>query len=166
MNNPMNDGDKLTQRQQTFVEGLARGLTVQQAAKQAAFSPSYAKKASRLLKIPAVAQELSAIRSEARREAAYGLQEHVKELDRAILAAYSHKAMMAVSRLLRDKGEAYGLYINRAQEVPIDLKGALEQARTRIIQHHTPQQAIPEHGNGTSTDPDSPASHNATWRRD
>jgi hypothetical protein len=145
----MNDSDELNERQRKVVQGVAIGLSPQEAARRAGFSLSYAKKASRLLKIPAVAKAIEAIRSEARREAVYGIQEHVKELDAAIVAAYSHKAMMAVSRLLRDKGECYGLYINRFQEVPIDLKGSLEAARLRVI---NPRSLLPEQGEPGESD--------------
>jgi hypothetical protein len=162
MNDSNNTGE-LNPRQRKFIEGLARGLTAQQAARNAGFSISYSRKASRLLKIPAVAQALESIRSEARAEAVYGIREHVQELDRAILAAYASKAWMAVSRLLQSKGECYGFYVHRIQEVPIDLRGALEQARLRIININPPQ-TITQQGDGT--EPDGPLPGLAQWQRD
>ena len=72
-----------------FVEGVATGLSVQQAAKQAAFSASYARKASRLLKNPSVRQTIEAIQGEARTVAAYSLLEAVRELDKAIAFGYA-----------------------------------------------------------------------------
>jgi phage terminase small subunit len=85
---PMNEGE-LTERQRKLVQYVATGDPVQQAARKAGFSASYARKSSRLLKHPAIAQAVAAIRTDARREAVYGLVEAVREIDKAIVFGYS-----------------------------------------------------------------------------
>jgi hypothetical protein len=88
-----------------------------------------ARKASRLLKSPVIAKAVAEIRSDARREAVYTLLEAVKEIDKAVLFAYGQKNAMAIAKLLESKGKLFGLYVDRYQEVPVDLKGALAEAR-------------------------------------
>jgi hypothetical protein len=72
-------------------------------------------------------------RSDARREAVYTLLEAVKEIDKAVLFAYGQKNAMAIAKLLESKGKLFGLYADRYQEVPVDLKGALAEARGRML---------------------------------
>jgi hypothetical protein len=130
----------LNERQRKFVEGVATGLSVQQAAKQAAFSASYARKASRLLKNPSVRQTIEAIQGEARTVAAYSLLEAVRELDKAIAFGYAKGNPMSIAKLLEAKGRLFGLYVDRYQEVPLDLCGALEAARGRVVNITPPRQ--------------------------
>ena len=81
--------EHLTDRQQQYVEHLAAGMESRQAALVAGYSASFARVAAhRMKKNPAVAKALESIRSEARREAVYDIQEAVKEIDRAIRLGY------------------------------------------------------------------------------
>lgn len=130
----MEDAGDLTDRQRRYVEGLARGIDSRAAAKGAGYSDSYAKVAAhRLKKKPAVAKALEAIRSDARREVVYDVQEAVKEIDKAILFGYGSKNPMSVAKLLELKSKLFGLLVDRYQELPVDLKGALAEARGRVI---------------------------------
>ena len=73
------------------------------------------------------------IRSDARQEAVYTLLEAVKEIDKAVLFVFGQKNAMAIAKLLESKGKLFGLYVDRYQEVPVDLKGALAEARGRML---------------------------------
>lgn len=92
-----------------------------------------------------IAKAVAEIRSDARREAVYTLFEAVKEIDKAVLFAYGQKNAMAVAKLLESKGKLFGLYVDRYQEVPVDLKGALAEARGRVLTIVNP---MPPHGQG------------------
>jgi hypothetical protein len=59
--------------------------------------------------------------------------EAVAEIDKAMCFAYQQKNPMSIAKLLENKGRLYGLYVDRFQEVPIDLTGALQAARTRVL---------------------------------
>ena len=108
----------------------------------------YARKASRLLKSPVIAKAVAEIRSDARREAVYTLLEAVKEIDKAVLFAYAQKNSMAIAKLLESKGKLFGLYVDRYQEVPVDLRGALAEARGRVLTMINPM--LP-HGQDSAT---------------
>lgn len=112
---------------------MARGLSAQEATRSACYAPGYARKASRLLKFPVIAKAVAEIRSDARRETVYTLLEAVHEIDNAVLFAYVQKNAMAIAKLLESKGKLFGLYVDRYQEVPVDLKGALAEARGRVL---------------------------------
>jgi hypothetical protein len=92
-----------------------------------------------MMKNPAVVLELETIRSAARHEAVYDIQEAVKEIDKAVLFAYAQKNAMAIAKLLESKGKLFGLYVERVQIETVDLKGALHEARTRVFSIETLQ---------------------------
>jgi phage terminase small subunit len=130
----MNNPEYLTDRQRRYVTGLARGLDSRAAALTAGYSASFSRVAAhRVSEKPAVVAALEAIHSDARREAVYDLTKEVAEIDKAILFAYAQKNSMAIAKLLESKDKLFGLYIDRYQEVPVDLKGALDEARTRTF---------------------------------
>jgi len=149
---PMDAAD-LTERQRRLVEFVASGLSVQQAATKAGFSASYARKSSRLLKHPAIAQAVAAIRTDARREAVYGLVEAVREIDKAIVFGYSVSNPMSVAKLLELKSKLFGLLVDRVEIATVDLKGALEAARNRVVMVNAPPPQ-PCANQGPATDPE------------
>jgi len=123
----------LNHRQQKFIEAVARGESVQQAARLAGFSPSYARKSSRLLKHPAIAQAVAAIRTEARTVAAYGLVEAMKETESAAAFARLHKNPMALVKATELRAKLSGLLVDRVEVVEVDLRGALDRAEARVL---------------------------------
>jgi len=131
----MDDPDKLTDKQRRFVQLYAGGMDKAQAAKTAGYQQGFgAKKAgSRLLKNPDVVKAVESIRSEARQEAVYTLLEAVKEIDKAIAFGYAKGNPMSIAKLLEAKGRLFGLYVDRVQIESIDLKGAMEAAKLRVI---------------------------------
>jgi len=124
---------ELNPRLQQLVALVATGLPVQQAARQAGFSPSYSRKASRLLKHPAVAQALARIQAEARTVVVYGLVEAMKEADDAAAFARKNKNSMALVKACELRAKLSGLLIDRIEVVPVDLRGVLEKAERRVI---------------------------------
>ena len=79
----MSSDPEPSDRQRRFIEAVARGLSVQEAARSAGFAASYARKASRLLKQPSIARAVATIREQARTVAVYGLVEAMKEAESA-----------------------------------------------------------------------------------
>ena len=140
----MNDGMEpmnaveLTERQRRLVEFVASGDPVQQAARKAGFSASYARKSSRLLKHPAIAQAVAAIRAEGRTLAGYGLAEAMKEAEDAARFARLKGNAMALVKSIELRARLSGLLIERIETVTVDLKGSLEAARNRVVMVNAP----------------------------
>lgn len=154
MNNvmePMNAAE-LTERQRRLVELVATGLSVQQAATKAGFSPSYARKSSRLLKHPGIAQAIAAIRAEGRTLAAYGLAEAMKEAEDAARFARLKGNAMTLVKSVELRSRLSGLLIERIETVTVDLKGALEAASNRVMMVNAPSPQ-PCTNPGPATDP-------------
>ena len=137
---PMNEAG-LTERQRRLVEFVATGLNVQQAATKAGFSPSYARKSSRLLKHPGIAQAIAAIRAQGRTLAAYGLNEAMKEAEDAARFARLKGNAMALVKSIELRSRLSGLLIERIETVTVDLKGSLDAARARVI-NSTPERQL------------------------
>lgn len=123
----------LNERQRKLVQFVASGMNTQQAAKAAVFSPSYARKSSRLLRHPAIAQAIAAIRSEARTVAMYGVVEAMREASDAAAFAKASKQSMALVRAVELRAKLSGLLVDRVEVVNVDLRGALERAQVRVI---------------------------------
>jgi hypothetical protein len=120
-------------RQQKFIDAMARGLSAQEAARHAGFSPSYARKSSRLLKQPMIASAIAGIRMEGRKLAAYGLSEAMKEAEAVCAFAKLHKNAMAYCKGTELRAKLSGLLIDRIEVVPVDLRGALDRAEARVV---------------------------------
>ena len=133
----MNEGER-TERLRKLVQYVATGDPVQQAARKAGFSPSYARKSSRLLKHPMIAAAVEAIRAEGRTLAAYGLAEAMKEAENAAMFARLKGNAMALVKSIELRSRLSGLLIERIETVTIDLKGALEAARNRVVMVNAP----------------------------
>jgi hypothetical protein len=132
----MDDTERLTNKQEQYVRNLVSGMDSRSAARESGYSDSYSKVAgSRLMKNLSVAQAIESIRTEARTTAVYDLVAAVKEIDAQIKGALEAKSPnhMAAAKLLEMKLKAYGLLIDRFQEVPLDLTGALQRDEARVI---------------------------------
>lgn len=134
---PMNAAE-FTERQRRLVDFVASGLSVQQAAKKAGFSSSYARKSSRLLKHSGIAQAIAAIRAEGRTLAAYGLAEAMKEAEDAAKFARLKGNAMALVKSIELRSRLSGLLVERIETVTVDLKGSLEAARNRVMMLNAP----------------------------
>jgi hypothetical protein len=113
------------------------------------------------LKHPSIAAAVAAIRAEARSRAAYSADIAMQEAEQAAQFAIEKKNPMALIKARELKMKLAGFLKEHIQIENIDLKGALEQARLRIL---NPQRTITQHGDGAATDPDLPLL--AKWRRD
>jgi phage terminase small subunit len=129
---PMNAAE-LTERLRRLVEFVASGDPVQQAARKAGFSASYARKSSRLLKHPAIAQAVAAIRAEGREKAVYDLSRAMQESLDVIEFAKQHKNAMAYFKAVEHRAKLSGLLIDRVEVFTADLKGALLEASKRVV---------------------------------
>lgn len=91
--------------------------------------------AQRTEKHPDGAKYLQDIASNAQIAAQYGIQEAVKEVDRAIQFAYDKENPNAIAKLLEHKSKLYGLLVEKVdiKATYVDLKGALEAAKQRVL---------------------------------
>lgn len=91
--------------------------------------------AQRCERHPDGAKYLQDIAENARIAAQYGLAEAVKEVDKAIAFNYDIENGNAIAKLLEHKSKLYGLLVERVdvKTTYIDLKGALEQAKDRVL---------------------------------
>jgi hypothetical protein len=124
----------LTPRQDRYVTGVLSGLSETAAARQAGYGLAYSKKAaSRVGTIPAVQRAIETAQAALREKAMYDVEQAVQEIDQAITFGYAKSNPMSVAKLLELKAKLYGLLIDRFQEVPVDLRGALLAAERRVI---------------------------------
>ncbi len=126
-------GDTLSDRRRKFALGIARGLSARQAAEQAGFSRSYAKKSRRLLKGSAVASEVRRAQTVIQEVAVYDVTAAMVEIDAAMMFAKLHRQGMAVMKLIELKAKLNGLLVERHEIVKLDLRAALEQAKSRVL---------------------------------
>lgn len=78
---------------------------------------------------------LAEVAENARIAGQYGVKEAVQEVDKAIGFAYEQENPNAIAKLLEHKSKLYGLLIERMEvkATYVDLKGALEQAKERVL---------------------------------
>jgi hypothetical protein len=131
----MDTHDHLTDKQRKYVEHLAAGMDSRTAAKGAGYSDSYSRvAASRLAKKPEIAKAIEVIRKKGCEMAAYDLAAAMKEAESAATFARLHRNPMALVKATELRAKLSGLLIDRLEVVPpVDLKGALFEARTRVI---------------------------------
>lgn len=134
----------LSDRRRKFALGIARGLSARQAAEQAGFSRSYAKKSRRLLKGSAVASEVRRAHTVIQEVAVYDVTAAMVEIDAALAFARTHRNSMAVMKLIELKAKLNGLLIERHEVVRLDLRQALADAQLRVFGHvSTDQRKLP-----------------------
>ncbi len=130
----MEDTEHLTDQQRKYVQHLAAGMPSRAAALAAGYSDSYARVAAhRLASKPAVVAALEEIRKKGCEMAAYGLGEAMRKAEAVCAFAKKHKNAMAYCKGTELRAKLSGLLIDRFEIVPVDLKGALEAARLRVI---------------------------------
>ena len=130
----MEDTERLTKKQQQYVQLLATGMESRQAARSAGYSESFSRVAAhRLGKKPAVAGAIEEIRKKGCEMAAYGLAEAMREAEAVCAFAKKHKNAMAYCKGTELRAKLSGLLIDRIEIVPVDLKGALEAAKSRVL---------------------------------
>jgi phage terminase small subunit len=130
----MEHTEHLTDKQRRYKDLLASGMPSRSAAKTAGYSDSYARVAAHRLGMkPAVIQALAEIRKEGMKMAAYGLVEAMQEAEDAAAFAKLHKNPMANVKACELRAKLSGLLIERVEVVEVDLTGALDRARARVL---------------------------------
>jgi hypothetical protein len=136
------DTERLPDLWRRIIQRVVRGEDWVPAARAEGCSPSYARVIhTRMMKHPVVVRELEAIRSDARREAVYGVVEAMAQAQKGIDLAERHKNPMAFIKGCELRAKLSGLLIERVEVSTVDLKGSLEAARTRVI-NVTPQRLL------------------------
>lgn len=119
-----------------YVKLIQSGMPRYEAAIQAGFNEYTAQKAKiRIEGMPEVKKLIELAHVNAQLEGQYGLKEAVSEVDRAITFAYEQENPNAIAKLLEHKSKLYGLLVEKVdiKTTYIDLKGALEQAKERVL---------------------------------
>jgi len=131
----MDDLDRLTDRQRMYVQHLAAGMPSRAAARSAGYSDSFTKVAAfRLGKKPTVVAAIARIREEGMKMACYDLAAAMAEADEAARFARLHKNSMANVKACELRAKLSWLLIDRLELVPpVDLKGSLLAAQTRVL---------------------------------
>lgn len=124
----------LTPRREAYVRALASGIPSQQAALRAGFSLSFAKKAAqRLGHLPAVRTAVESIQTEGRKAAVYDLTRAMAEAQDVINFARAQKNSMAYCKAVELRAKLSGLLVERVELGTLDLRAALDQARSRVL---------------------------------
>ena len=121
-----------------YVKLIQSGMPRYEAAIKAGFNEYTAQKAkTRIEHLPAVQKLMELAHINAQLEGQYGLHQAVKEVDKAITFAYDNRNPNAIAKLLEHKSKLFGLLIERidVKTTYIDLKGALEDAKNRVLLH-------------------------------
>jgi hypothetical protein len=132
----MKDCEHLTDKQERYAQYLAAGMESQAAAKKAGYSNSFAKVAGfRMKKKPSVAKALASIQAEGRKMAAYDLTRAMEESAEVMELAKLHKHPTAFFFAVRHRAHLSGLLVDEIhlKTENLDLKGALAEARGRVI---------------------------------
>jgi phage terminase small subunit len=121
---------------------MTSGLSAQEAARHAGFSPSYAKKSSRLLKYPAIVAAVAGIRMEGRKLAAYDLKTAMREAEEVCAFARANRNAMAHCKGTELRAKLSRLLVDRVEVANVDLKGVLDRAAARVIQLNVPPHSV------------------------
>lgn len=133
-----------TERLRRYVENIGRGMDSFSAAKAAGYSDSYARVAAhRLMKKPAVAKAIAAIRAEGMKLASYDLTRAMDEALKAMEFAYKHEQCMAVVKATELRAKLSGLLVDKVEVVSVDLTKALAMAEARVLQSQLPASTQP-----------------------
>ena len=134
MDDPIDPPDMpLDERQRRFVQFVAKGIPLKDAARQAGYSEAYSRKTRHLMKHPGIARELAFIQRETRIALAYDVQAAMREASQAIEFAKQHKNANAYVKGVELRAKLSGLLIDRVEVFTADLKGAIEQAQGRVL---------------------------------
>ena len=120
----------LDQREFRFVTAYAVTGNIEQSAREAGYSASYARKNSyRLLDRPAIKAELAKLRAAVVENTGDALKDALAELDRMIAEARAAKQFTAVSSMLTTKAKLKGLLVERHQVATesLDLADAVQR---------------------------------------
>jgi|CXWL01.1.fsa_nt_gi phage terminase small subunit len=131
----MTTDPELNDQQKTFVHYYCTGLTPPQAARKAGYQESYCRKASRLLKHPAIAEAIEATQAALRESQGYGPAEAVKEINSQIKLALAAKSpnFMAAAKNLDLKCRIFGLVKEKIEVATVDLASAIRSAEARVF---------------------------------
>lgn len=124
-------GKRITPRQQQFADLLASGLSLTEASKQSGYkSKTSAWEAS---KNPHVQQYLATVQSQIRATIGHTVQMAMQEAAEVIAFAKEHDNPMAFCKAVELRAKLSGLLIDRVEVFSMDLKGALDQAKQRVV---------------------------------
>lgn len=129
-------GKLLTPRQERYVSFVLSGLSATEAARRAGYGEAYSQVAgSRIGSILAVNKAIQQGQAHLREQSQYDVEQAVAEINKAIAFGYERTNPMSVAKLLELKCKLHGLLVERIdlKASTVDLKGALEEARLRVI---------------------------------
>jgi len=126
----------LKARHYEYIKQRCAGHSPYESAKAAGWKSNNAYKAGlRLESNPLVQSAIQLHHTNLQIQNQYGVKESVAEVDLAIQLAYKKESPMPLAKLLELKAKLYGLLIEKVdlRTTHIDLSGALEQAKQRVL---------------------------------
>lgn len=146
---------RLTQRQIRFLDEYAKTRNGTEAAKSVGYSRSSAPQmAKRTLQNPKAQEYLLALQAESRAITAYDLATAMKESLEVIAYAKAQGNAMAYFKAVEHRAKLSGLLVERIHLEKVDLSGALEAARARVV--NLPALSIPDHTPSRQHEADTP----------
>lgn len=123
---------QLVGRRLAFVEHVAQGKGVTDAARAAGYSERHARgRGYTLMQDPAIKEAIEEIRTKAKDRAQFGLEEAVAEVDAMMQQARELKQMTAAANLFTTKVKLFGLISDRLVVETPSIAAALEEGRRR-----------------------------------
>ena len=125
----------LTARQSRFVNAYMTGISAAEAARQAGYGPGYSAKAAKyLLQHPSIAAAIQEVQVTLQSKTLFDAEALVKECDELIRFGREKNNPMSCVKALELKARAHGLLTDRLElAAPVDLRGALHEARSRVV---------------------------------
>ena len=134
MDDPIDPPDMpLDERQRRFVQFVAKGLPLKDAARQAGYSEAYSRKTRHLMQHPGIAKELSRVQKEARTALSYDVQTSMLECAEVIAFAKAKGNAMAFCKAVELRARLSGLLIDKVEVFSCYLRSAIEQAQGRVL---------------------------------
>jgi len=131
---PLTRADKWTHRQRELVRLHASGMDMIDAARAAGFSESYAKAINKFLpRFPHIMAAVGEIRRAVCDQVKYDLATAMTQAGEDREFAYREKNPNAAVKASELRSKLSGLLIDRIEVTAVDLTGALQAARGRVI---------------------------------
>ncbi len=121
----------LSPREIKFVAAYVRTSNAEDAARQAGYSPAYARKnAYRLMRRPEIKKAVDTMRNEVRTTAKLSVTDYMNKLEEALRLATEAKQHSACAKLLELQGKVAGLLVDRlaVEHETLDLFEATQRA--------------------------------------
>lgn len=126
----------MTPKQHRLITNVLQGMEFHEAALAAGYSKRTARGIRSRLKMrkdPEVMRALEQVQDQWRKEHHYTFEMAMQEIEAVRDFALENGQAMAAVKAVELRTRISGLYVERRQEIPFDLKGAMDLAAARVI---------------------------------